>query len=438
MSATQLSQKAMDTKRSGGSSRKRAERKRRPKDKPEDVSYGKSATKPSVHRDSLARSAACSPLRKVLNVIPTGKQLPRTPPPGTPALNPEGAKKLHNMRRNGGNQDMEGVPAPERDAAGERHGHDENLPGSDVMTQQASECLIEDPNDILKEPSDVQDLEEQREMREKAMRRRKSTLAVAAHHGEVDQEGMVKGMQGYEWTEADLEFVERMKNEKLLQQLKTELKILQKQLKDEQQKKDLSLAMKEKIQADFSDMSTSFDQTLKLGRAFLCAKLGTKKVKSLPPEEVISQMSVADIQHVCQEEKSKLQILQKEVEIGQRKTAKQVAQEEQLRVKKKLCEEEMEKQERRTLMAKENVDHMKAELSDLKSKLSESQEKLKSMKGQIETLKASKQMEALSLDGQSKEDVDMTKIVRRSKRIQHRKDQFLERDAILKRIRLPN
>ncbi|XP_015219523.2 uncharacterized protein [Lepisosteus oculatus] len=409
-----------------------------------DVSCSRATPSRGAVKDTVASSVTSSPARKALNSIPTGKQLPRTPPSAnkrrvlqTPVLSPEKLRSPKQQRRtksSSQNQDVGGSCAQDWRSPG---GRQKNLRHSGAITNRKPECSAQgaiNPNTC---PSDSKDLEVHDETREKALQRR-STKSFTANLSEMDPEKLVKGMQGYQWTEGDLEFVQHIKNIKLIQQLKEELSQLQKQLKGEQLHKDLLLAKKEKIQAQCLEMDTSFDQIVHLGRAFLCRTLDPATVESIPSDSVLGRVSIASVRRVCQQEKQKLQALKKKVTDIQQQTAEVTQKEQGLRNMEKHHLEEIERLKRGILLEQENVINMEKELSDLQSKLSESQEKLGSLKRQAREQKASKERKDQSHDLKGKEDVIVAKVLRRCRRLERRKELFLERQNIMKRIHVPN
>uniref|UniRef100_A0A3B3Q7R0 Uncharacterized protein n=1 Tax=Paramormyrops kingsleyae TaxID=1676925 RepID=A0A3B3Q7R0_9TELE len=205
-----------------------------------------------------AECSQMSPWIKGTNAFPTGRQLPRTPPASqrdrgflAPARTPEEPTVCQQPRQT--------------------EGGSTNFPAN-------FHCSLLYPFFIM--PS-----------------------LVAVQLDEMNPECFIKGMQGYQWTAEDLEFVERAKNERQVRQLKAELCVLLKQLKDEEQKKDLALAIRDKVQADQAQM----------GRDFLCRKLPVAEVERMDYESVLEHIRVADVQSATREERSKLMELEEEL-----------------------------------------------------------------------------------------------------------------------------
>ncbi|MGH0133824.1 UNVERIFIED_CONTAM: hypothetical protein FKN15_008540 [Acipenser sinensis] len=254
------------------------------------------------------------------------------------------------------------------------------------------------------------------------------SVKISYRFNAMDTSGIIRGMQGNNWTEADLEFVQRMKNEKSVMQLKEELKRLQRELKDEMQKKELLWAQKEKIQTDTVNMEETIDRTVQLGRAFLCRKMDPSIVEPLCPESVLKQLSVASVQQVIQQETAKLQALEEKLTGKQKQASHQIKQLQiEMRNKEIYYLEKIKSQKGKVLMEQELVDNLKDQLSELQEKLAETREHFKSMKSQIEDLQA-KQMENYSGT------VNMAKIEQRLKRLERRKELFLERRRIMQRL----
>uniref|UniRef100_A0A3Q0QRJ7 Uncharacterized protein n=1 Tax=Amphilophus citrinellus TaxID=61819 RepID=A0A3Q0QRJ7_AMPCI len=72
-----------------------------------------------------------------------------------------------------------------------------------------------------------------------------------------DPHSMLKGMKGYELTTADLEFIKKMKEEQLVKKLQGELEEVQKLLKKETMALELACASKEKVEAELKRVSYS-------------------------------------------------------------------------------------------------------------------------------------------------------------------------------------
>ncbi|XP_036396746.1 uncharacterized protein si:dkeyp-34c12.1 [Megalops cyprinoides] len=368
------------TKRSRGSSKKTA---------------NKTKVKSNVSTVSrLENSTTCaelsSPGRKALNTIPTGNQLPRTPVKRNSLTT---AYALETQRHDKHPVSSSGNDADENPSAVRGNIAKDRLSTPEVPGQQQRDEGVQ-----------------------RKLARRNSTISAAAQLENADPDHFIRGMQGYQWTAADLEFVERTKMEREIQQLKSELKTLQRQRKDEQQKRDLSLANREKVQADLTEMD-AFDLTMRLARDFLCQKLGMADVTLLDPKSLMAQIRVADVQHAMQKETAKVATLKNLVKRAQH-LSKQEEEQSQ--------ENKRQKQKIRQKQAK--VDRLKNELSDLKAKLSEAEDTLQATQRQLEAITDPKPTE-------DEGEIDMAKVLRRSKRIAKRKENFLEREAILKKIR---
>ncbi|KAG9339489.1 hypothetical protein JZ751_023629 [Albula glossodonta] len=320
-----------------------------------------------------------SPSRKIeeTNVIPTGRQLPRTP--------------------------------VKRTSLGEKKDADENVPRSDFEEVAGNTGKVG-----FSKP----DVPEQHQLNEgqNKVNRRPSTISVTSRHlEEMEPDCFIQGMVGYQWTQEDLEFVQRTKNGRQIQQLKSELSTLLKQLEEEHKKRDLALAAREKMLVDHPEIA-AFGVTVQLARDFLRQKLGASDVEALEPESLLEQIQIADVQQATRIKRAAVTGLEK-----------RLAKTEKVRKQQEKQNQESERQKKSILQKQAKVDGLNNELSELKSQLSQAEAALRDKQKQVEAMKA--------LEPAVKEsEVDMAKVVRRSKRIAKRKENFLERDAILKKI----
>ncbi|XP_041116030.1 putative golgin subfamily A member 6-like protein 19 isoform X2 [Polyodon spathula] len=396
-------------------------------------------------------ATVCNP-GKTGNVIPSGNQLARTPLASSTkrrtsqkALLPAGehthSKKLRRSnRRTGEDSHTSSMLTPGEEAIrpvgqGRNSSRKEKLQSSIGHVSEDNECRLVRRSSRAanlsasnhREGNRVTEKKRESTTKESKSLRRLSQLPVQGFNA-MDTSGIIRGMQGNNWTEADFEFVQRMKNEKSVMQLKEELKRLQRELKDEMQKKELLWAQKEKIQTDTVNMEETIDKTVQLGRVFLCRKMDPSIVEPLCPESVLKQLSVASVQQVIQQETAKLQALEEKLTGEQKQASHQIKQLQiEMRNKEMYYLEKIKSYKGRVLMEQELVENLKGQLSELQEKLAETQEHFKSMKSQIEDLQA-KRMENYSGT------VDMAKIEQRLKRLERRKELFLERRRIMQRL----
>ncbi|KAK1169984.1 hypothetical protein AOXY_G8910 [Acipenser oxyrinchus oxyrinchus] len=391
---------------------------------------------------------------KTGNVIPSGNQLARTPLASSAkrrtsqkALVPAGehthSKKLRHSNRRTAEEShtssslTPGEEAISRIGQGRNSSRKEKLQSSIVHVSGDNECRalrrssraanLSASNPREGNQSSITKKKRESTTKESKSLRRLSQLPVQGFNA-MDTSGIIRGMQGNNWTEADLEFVQRMKNEKSVMQLKEELKRLQRELKDEMQKKELLWAQKEKIQTDTVNMEETIDRTVQLGRAFLCRKMDPSIVEPLCPESVLKQLSAASVQQVIQQETAKLQALEEKLTGEQKQASHQIKELQiEMRNKEMYYLEKIKSHKGKVLMEQELVDNLKDQLSELQEKLAETREHFKSMKSQIEDLQA-KRMENYSGT------VNMAKIEQRLKRLERRKELFLERRRIMQRL----
>ncbi|MGH0139472.1 UNVERIFIED_CONTAM: hypothetical protein FKN15_043550 [Acipenser sinensis] len=293
-------------------------------------------------------ATVCNP-GKTGNVIPSGNQLARTPLASSTkrrssqkALEPAGehthSKKLRRSNRRTAEEShtssslTPGEEAISRVGQGQNSSRKEKLQSSIVhvsgdrpLRRSSRAANLSASNPREGNQSSVTKKKRESTTKESKSVRRLSQLPVQGFNA-MDTSGIIRGMQGNNWTEADLEFVQRMKNEKSVMQLKEELKRLQRELKDEMQKKELLWAQKEKIQTDTVNMEETIDRTVQLGRAFLCRKMDPSIVEPLCPESVLKQLSVASVQQVIQQETAKLQALEEKLTGKQKQASHQIKQ----------------------------------------------------------------------------------------------------------------
>ncbi|KAJ8255945.1 hypothetical protein COCON_G00198090 [Conger conger] len=352
-----------------------------------------------VRASRLENSNVCgqprSPRGVVLGTIPTGRQLPRTPVKRTSL----GEKK----------NEIE-----TRDILASKHGiNDENTPYSGCFP-------IEVRDNPVKDGFGKGVVPEHRETDEGLQRkfvRRPSTISVTTKQPEeMSPDCFVKTMVGYQWTQEDLEFVENTKTKRLVQQMKNELSVLRKQLTVEQQKRGHTLASRGKLLANHPE-AAAVASTVHLARDFLSQRLGAAEVEALDPKSLLAQIQGAEIQQDVHQERLEVAELEKKLTAAQKLRK---CQEKQSR--------EAEQQENEILQKQAKVDGLNNELAELKSKLLQAENALQATQKQMEVHKVPEPTKDES-------EVDMDKVLRRSRRIAKRKDNFQEREAILRKIR---
>ncbi|XP_041715393.2 uncharacterized protein LOC121548062 [Coregonus clupeaformis] len=192
---------------------------------------------------------------------------------------------------------------------------------------------------------------------------------------EEDPYSLIRGMQGYEVTPADLAFLKRAKQERQINTLQRELDKLLRQRRNQMLARDLSLASREKILADLDEI-LSCEQTVHMGRVFLSRRLSSPEVEALDSKSLLAQIKTADVQQAVEEEQAEISELEDRVARGL-----------ELREKEEKRQQEIENQNKEIFKKKANIKHLMKELSELKSQLAGAEESLLAIQGKMETLK---------------------------------------------------
>ncbi|XP_021464000.2 uncharacterized protein LOC110527187 isoform X1 [Oncorhynchus mykiss] len=177
---------------------------------------------------------------------------------------------------------------------------------------------------------------------------------------EEDPYSLIRGMQGYEVTPADLVFLKRARQERQINALQRELDELLRQRRNQMLARDLSLASREKIQTDLDEI-LSCEQTVQMGQVFLSRKLSSTEVEA---------------QQAVEEEQAEITVLED-----------RVARALELRERGEQRQQEIENRNRTILTKKANIKHLMKELSELKSQLAGGEESLLAIQGKMDTLK---------------------------------------------------
>ncbi|XP_035620003.2 plectin-like isoform X1 [Oncorhynchus keta] len=192
---------------------------------------------------------------------------------------------------------------------------------------------------------------------------------------EEDHYSLIRGMQGYEVTPADLVFLKRARQERQISALQRELDELLRQRRNQMLARDLSLASREKIQADLDEM-LSCEQTVQMGQVFLSRKLSSTEVEALDSKSLLAQIKTADVQQAVEEEQAEITALEDSM-----------ARALELRERGEQRQQEIENRNRAILTKKANIKHLMKELSELKSLLAGAEESLLAIQGKMDTLK---------------------------------------------------
>uniref|UniRef100_A0A8C9T7R6 Cytospin-A-like n=1 Tax=Scleropages formosus TaxID=113540 RepID=A0A8C9T7R6_SCLFO len=304
-------------------------------------------------KNGQSRTESSPRRRRAVNAIPTGRQLPRTPP---------ATERNERSRAPGSAREVE---APAGGTASRDSSPRHTVTGAasvvkkDCTHTQGARAPLPKDDFSTREMDEPQHDEELR----KTTTRRPSTISATSkcvHLEELNPDCFIRGMQGYQWTTEDLEFVEHAKNERQIRQLQDELKMLQKHLKDEQHKLDLCLAIRDKVQADLAEIA-DFDRVVQLGRDFLSEKLDSAEVEAMDPKSVMSQIRLEDVQQAIRKEQSKAVVLEEKLARLQDLGSKE----------EETWQKEVEIQEKRISEKQARLSELEKESSDLKSELSQ-------------------------------------------------------------------
>ncbi|KAK3528225.1 hypothetical protein QTP86_026684 [Hemibagrus guttatus] len=257
-----------------------------------------------------ARVDIQSPLEnKRLNLIPVGRQLQRTPPNKTPK-----SQTSH----------LSEGPAIKDE---------------------------EDSQNVWQDETMCPSVEEERKSY-----RRSSITPVSVNMGNADPEAFVQGMQGYQWTDTDLEFVYQAKQQKQAQQLKQELSEVEKTLQAETQRLETAIASRDKLQSELSK-TLSCDLLLQLCKSVLSRSRTPDQLEGLGVKVLLSMLNLQDIQQVVCEEKAQISSFEREAQ--------------ELREKEEKAMKEIDTCQKKISILQANVDGLKVELIELKTQLSE-------------------------------------------------------------------
>ncbi|XP_044857667.1 uncharacterized protein LOC123361670 isoform X1 [Mauremys mutica] len=246
---------------------------------------------------------------------------------------------------------------------------------------------------------------------------------------------MVNRIKGYECTKEDMEFLRHMKNQEQAQKLKAKYLHLQKELTSMVQTKELLLAQREKVQEEIVQMKTSCNRTVQLGRAFLGKKMDPAVLEALPPKAVLGQLNPVKLQHVQQQEKAELQALTKELKKLKHSIA-QLPQKQGIRLERESYKQRIQEVKHRVQKAQEDVENLKCKVEAAQSKLAEVQAHLCNTRVEIEKWHSLKEKTTVSQPRENAQDSVNDYLKRRLNRILRRTDLFLEREKIIERLNL--
>ncbi|XDV22105.1 hypothetical protein PO909_027067 [Leuciscus waleckii] len=198
--------------------------------------------------------------------------------------------------------------------------------------------------------------------------RRSSSTAASASAGNADPESFIQGMQGYQWTDTDLEFIYQTKLKKQVQQAQQELSDMQKSLKNTKQIRDMALAARDKIQTELSKVP-SCERIQQISMEILERDHSSSQLEGLDFKALIAKLKVADVHCTTAEEKTQVSILKALVEKAQ-----------VVREKVEQLTKDIEKDKENINQIKVNVLALTSEISALESKMPGKEEALQSTK----------------------------------------------------------
>ncbi|XP_020497885.2 axoneme-associated protein mst101(3)-like [Labrus bergylta] len=181
-----------------------------------------------------------------------------------------------------------------------------------------------------------------------------------------DPTSMLKGMKGYQLTQSDLEFIEKMKEEKLAKKLQGDLEEIQRLLKNQMMAFELTCATREKAQAELQKFPSCEDLT-RLMKVVLKTSTPLTDLTDLDAKSLLAMVTEEDVQTAMAEKRIELTRMEKMVANKKKKEAK---------LEKKVAAEQMK------------IQGLMSQLFTLKSELTQQEEANKALELQISTQKA--------------------------------------------------
>ncbi|NP_001098414.1 uncharacterized protein LOC570187 isoform 2 [Danio rerio] len=188
--------------------------------------------------------------------------------------------------------------------------------------------------------------------------RRSSSIVASATTGNADPESFIQGMQGYQWTDTDLEFIYETKRKKQVQQAQLELSEVQKSLKRMRQMRDLAIAAHVKIQTELSKVP-SCDRMQQISYKILLRSQNSSQLEGLDFKARLAQLKYADVICTIAEEKTEVSKLKAELEKAQA-----------MREKEEQLTKDIDSYKEKINKIEVNVHTLTAEIAALESQLS--------------------------------------------------------------------
>ncbi|XP_027147660.1 uncharacterized protein LOC104928335 isoform X2 [Larimichthys crocea] len=140
-----------------------------------------------------------------------------------------------------------------------------------------------------------------------------------------DPNSMLKGMKGYQLIPSDLEFIEKMKEEKLIKNLQSELEEAQRLLKKETMAAELVIASREKAQAELKKFP-SCEEITEWVKVVLGASSPSVDLTDVDAKSLLATVTKEDVQRVIDGKRTELRRMEKMVANKRKKEAKERAQ----------------------------------------------------------------------------------------------------------------
>ncbi|CAM4425573.1 unnamed protein product [Lepidochelys olivacea] len=309
------------------------------------------------------------------------------------------------------------------------------ISGNTANGKEVAPSLVEDEQELQERVEPLEDSPVPKCFTTTSANRRRLSQIPVQGLSEMNISMMINRIKGYQCTKEDMEFLRHMKNQEQAQKLKAKYLHLQKELTSMIQTKELLLAQREKVQKEIVQMKTSYDRTVQLARAVLGKEMDPAAVEALPSKAVLGQLNPVKLQHVQQQERAELQALTKELKTLKHSIA-QLPQKQGIRLERESCKQRIQEVERRVQQAEEDVENLKYKVEAAQSKLAEVQEHLRNTRAEIEKWHMLKEKTPVSQPLENAQDSDNDYLKRRLNRILRRTDIFLEREKIIERLNL--
>ncbi|XP_069801869.1 tropomyosin Tod p 1.0102-like [Dendropsophus ebraccatus] len=239
--------------------------------------------------------------------------------------------------------------------------------------------------------------------------------------------GVLKKMAGYECRTEDLEFLKHMLHQEKIKVLKKEFLSVKKDLAAANQNKELVLAKKENIE----EMKLSYERTVKLGRGLLSRMQDPTRAAVLSPDDVIKQLNPMTIHTVHQQ--TRLQLAAAEKELARRR---QEAADRRSETENRSLALKLESSEHRVKEVQCRIQQLKEEVMRLTTQIRQVQEN----KLELEASLQKKREEISCCQEQATPSSEMSeeeeeRLIRTIQRLLHRRDNYLERERIIQKLR---